>query len=343
LNCNPAETCGDPLPAEAGTNYNTAWNNQVNCNAACAGSGSSKSGGTCSGNTQFPPPSPHASGFGKSIWDWSVVDRVVIPPDLEEGEYLLSMRWDCEQSDQVFQNCADIEIKIGGPSPMSLLNTSKKLSQYRVSRRKDDVCDGLYESIEKCEKGKQKPNGQGLKCYALNKTNCISDPKCAWQDKGICWSKEETTTKKPYYNDAQGMLCLKLNKTGCSLDPKCEWLAKGACWSKAKETTTTMTKKTNDEQGWKCYEFKSKTECSSDPKCEMTAKGNCWSKSKVTTTPEPEPEPEKKKTNTKMTQSGSSTPAAPGMNGTTPLPTSQSSQVLINVIITLFLSVMTKV
>ena len=33
-----------------------------------------------------------------------------VPADLEPGAYVLSWRWDCEQSAQVWQNCADVEI-----------------------------------------------------------------------------------------------------------------------------------------------------------------------------------------------------------------------------------------
>ena len=43
--------------------------------------------------------------------DYSIVDRVVIPAALPEGEYLLSWRWDCEQTTQIWQNCADVSIK----------------------------------------------------------------------------------------------------------------------------------------------------------------------------------------------------------------------------------------
>merc|ERR1719245_687895 len=39
-----------------------------------------------------------------------MMDRVVIPDDLEEGEYLLGWRWDCEESGQIWQNCADITL-----------------------------------------------------------------------------------------------------------------------------------------------------------------------------------------------------------------------------------------
>jgi hypothetical protein len=41
---------------------------------------------------------------------FSIIDEVVVPEDLPEGDYLLSWRWDCEQSSQVWQNCADIRV-----------------------------------------------------------------------------------------------------------------------------------------------------------------------------------------------------------------------------------------
>merc|ERR1712224_349953 len=77
------------------------------------------------------------SGFSRSIWDWSVVDEVAIPEDLEPGDYLLSWRWDCEQSDQVFQNCADITISISGDNTQVqriVLDPLKRITDYRGSQ-----------------------------------------------------------------------------------------------------------------------------------------------------------------------------------------------------------------
>jgi len=42
--------------------------------------------------------------------DWHVFDKVVIPNNLEEGEYLLSWRWDAYTADQMWTNCADVTI-----------------------------------------------------------------------------------------------------------------------------------------------------------------------------------------------------------------------------------------
>ena len=37
-------------------------------------------------------------------------DQLRVPAHLEAGEYVLGFRWDCEESNQVWQSCADIEI-----------------------------------------------------------------------------------------------------------------------------------------------------------------------------------------------------------------------------------------
>jgi predicted carbohydrate-binding protein with CBM5 and CBM33 domain len=39
-----------------------------------------------------------------------VVDQVQVPADLSPGKYVLSLRWDCEQTPQVWFSCADISI-----------------------------------------------------------------------------------------------------------------------------------------------------------------------------------------------------------------------------------------
>lgn len=106
--------CGAPLapvPADQpGGGWTGPWNTQVDCYATCCGSSSSKAHGVCPGGTEFFPPVSGHSGFGKNVPEWSIMDKVVIPSELSEGEYLLSWRWDCEESTQVWQNCADIRL-----------------------------------------------------------------------------------------------------------------------------------------------------------------------------------------------------------------------------------------
>lgn len=83
------------------------------------------------GTTQFDEPAPGISGYlgnfalfgdiehyltnppkvvGIEGFSYSVMDEVKIPDELEEGEYFLSWRWDCEQSPQIWQQCADIRL-----------------------------------------------------------------------------------------------------------------------------------------------------------------------------------------------------------------------------------------
>merc|ERR1711879_462322 len=52
---------------------------------------------------------PTSMGFltGKPS-DFSIVDEVQVPS--KKGEYVLSWRWDCEETDQVWNSCADIVI-----------------------------------------------------------------------------------------------------------------------------------------------------------------------------------------------------------------------------------------
>ena len=37
-------------------------------------------------------------------------DKVIVPANLPVGEYVLSWRWDCYMADQIWSNCADVEI-----------------------------------------------------------------------------------------------------------------------------------------------------------------------------------------------------------------------------------------
>jgi hypothetical protein len=39
-----------------------------------------------------------------------IVDRVMIPKGLKPGAYVLGWRWDCEESNQIWQSCSDVTI-----------------------------------------------------------------------------------------------------------------------------------------------------------------------------------------------------------------------------------------
>jgi len=58
------------------------------------------------GNEDICDTSPNA----RKPRNWHVMDRVRIPNNLDKGEYLLSWRWDCYKADQLWSNCADVEL-----------------------------------------------------------------------------------------------------------------------------------------------------------------------------------------------------------------------------------------
>jgi hypothetical protein len=73
--------------------------------------------------TQFEEPANGVSGYTLTAdqhegFPYSIMDRVRVPAELKPGAYLLSWRWDCEQSHQIWQNCADIEITDGEVDPI---------------------------------------------------------------------------------------------------------------------------------------------------------------------------------------------------------------------------------
>lgn len=40
---------------------------------------------------------------------YEIIDKLQVP-DLEPGRYVLSFRWDCEQTAQIWTQCSDIEL-----------------------------------------------------------------------------------------------------------------------------------------------------------------------------------------------------------------------------------------
>ena len=46
----------------------------------------------------------------KGSGGWAFKDLVVVPEDLEPGQYVLSWRWDCQNSPQIWSSCANINI-----------------------------------------------------------------------------------------------------------------------------------------------------------------------------------------------------------------------------------------
>merc|ERR1719295_808456 len=71
----------------------------------------------CPQGTQFEPPLPGLFGYGETskapgqaTFMFSIGDYLEVPEQLEPGDYVLSFRWDCEQTSQVWATCSSIKI-----------------------------------------------------------------------------------------------------------------------------------------------------------------------------------------------------------------------------------------
>jgi len=70
----------------------------------------------CPEGFEFAPHGTGLHGTGESAWyegpmfRWTLMDEVVVPEDLEPGEYVLSFRWDCEATPQIWNGCSNIVI-----------------------------------------------------------------------------------------------------------------------------------------------------------------------------------------------------------------------------------------
>eukprot|EP01062_Namystynia_karyoxenos_P079578 TRINITY_DN841_c0_g1_i2.p1 TRINITY_DN841_c0_g1~~TRINITY_DN841_c0_g1_i2.p1 ORF type:complete len:322 (+),score=69.67 TRINITY_DN841_c0_g1_i2:91-1056(+) len=67
----------------------------------------------CQRGPMFPPP----AGCDATCWGYQnranmpdVMDEVRVPASLPPGDYVLSWRWDCEHTPQVWQSCSDITV-----------------------------------------------------------------------------------------------------------------------------------------------------------------------------------------------------------------------------------------
>ena len=53
----------------------------------------------------IPDPEDFLPQYG-----YGIKDLVQVPESLEPGDYVLSFRWDCQRTDQVWQTCANIHV-----------------------------------------------------------------------------------------------------------------------------------------------------------------------------------------------------------------------------------------
>ena len=49
--------------------------------------------------------------FRYSSSKYALEDLLKVPADIPAGDYVLSYRWDCEMTSQIWQSCSDITIE----------------------------------------------------------------------------------------------------------------------------------------------------------------------------------------------------------------------------------------
>lgn len=71
--------------------------------------------GRCMGNlTMVPGARCSLEEYHNVSFDFGIVDKVRVPKDLKPGEYVLSWRWDCEMTKQIWNSCSDITVNSDG-------------------------------------------------------------------------------------------------------------------------------------------------------------------------------------------------------------------------------------
>eukprot|EP00051_Salpingoeca_urceolata_P023828 m.410430 g.410430 ORF g.410430 m.410430 type:complete len:387 (+) comp20158_c7_seq8:1833-2993(+) len=103
----------NPIPRTNDDNKGLA--NESSCPGPTgrSGPGCTQFKAPCPQDTGILPWSTDGSGQGACSGDWTagvISDHVIIPKDIKPGQYVLGWRWDCEETAQVWQNCADVTI-----------------------------------------------------------------------------------------------------------------------------------------------------------------------------------------------------------------------------------------
>ena len=96
-----------------------------------------------------------AGALTSTPFHYSIVDRIRVPST--PGDYVLSWRWDCEQTNQVWNSCADIRISdtepvtpYPSPAPPAPPSPSPKPIGKGCKAMENPTCKGVAASAGKC-------------------------------------------------------------------------------------------------------------------------------------------------------------------------------------------------
>jgi len=139
--------------------------------------------------------------FGRGPFAFNIVDKVKIPDGLESGDYVLSWRWDAEQTKQVWMQCSDVRIE--GRSEEKAHSDGEETSSAHYEERafvRDDVCRGssLGLDVGDCDAWVALYDALGGESWPRNRTLCPNlrlDPcgceGSSWESKLVCTDKRD--------------------------------------------------------------------------------------------------------------------------------------------------------
>ena len=114
----------NPLPNPTSFGCDYVVDEGEHCDWECPGCGAptyaADDACPCKCYDQYHELSEHSYGTDPDVFvdpvpdheyhEFAIEDHLIVPDDIEAGEYVLGWRWDCEMSSQVWSNCADLEI-----------------------------------------------------------------------------------------------------------------------------------------------------------------------------------------------------------------------------------------
>jgi len=204
---------------------------------ACAGTGGGSKHAACTA-PQFPPPIDGLYGFGLGtctadehgvppctreeeehwgrLFNFNIVDEVKVPAGLS-GDYVLSWRWDVEQTPQIWSGCADVTISSDPPAdPCEVCNSGICSSCQACTLSKSGPCAACWQpnattgqaclSDDKhdCQKCWSPPSNP---CDVCNNGKCGLCKQCVDSKTGpcaSCWAADAATGQACLYADGHG-------------------------------------------------------------------------------------------------------------------------------------------
>ena len=97
------------------------------------------SGGHCMGNKTKDPECVCTSEEYADAMFSGVVDKVRVPAALPPGDYVLSWRWDCEQTKQIWSSCGDVTAHAADAPDAKATVPLRRSAGHRVQQRRRAV------------------------------------------------------------------------------------------------------------------------------------------------------------------------------------------------------------